>query len=43
MDYQGERDTLNKWAADKSDEDLRTYKIEKNQKTIDGKATGLPV
>lgn len=43
MDFQGERETLKKWAADKSDEDLRAYKKEKNQKTIDGKATGLPV
>ena len=43
MDYQGERDTLQKWAADKSDDDLRAYKIEKNRKTIDGKTTGLPI
>jgi len=43
MEFQGERDTLRKWADDKSPEDLRAYKIEKNQKTIDGKSTGLPV
>lgn len=43
MEYQGERETLKKWAADKSDADLQAYKREKNQKTIDGKTTGLPV
>ncbi len=43
LEYQGDRDTLQKWTADKSDKDLQDYQAEKNQKTIDGKTTGLPV
>ena len=43
MDFAGERDTLQKWADDKSDADLRTYKADRNRVTIDGKPTGLPL
>jgi len=43
MSFEGERDTMQKWVDDKSDAQLRAYKAEKNQQTIDGKPTGLPV
>ncbi|SDE46022.1 pyridoxamine 5'-phosphate oxidase family protein [Ruegeria marina] len=43
MDYRSERDTMQKWVDAKSDEDIRAYWVEKNQKTIDGKPTGVPV
>lgn len=42
MDYAGERDTMQKWVDDKSDDNLRAYWVEKNSTTIDGKPTGLP-
>jgi len=41
MDYAGERDTMQKWVNAKSDQDIRTYWIEKNARTIDGKPTGF--
>ena len=43
MDHAGDRDTLEKWAAAKSDDDLRAYRQEKNTLTIDARPTGLPV
>ncbi|NVO54635.1 pyridoxamine 5'-phosphate oxidase family protein [Rhodobacteraceae bacterium B1Z28] len=43
MDYQSERDTMQKWVDKKSDDDIRAYWGEKNQHTIDGKPTGVPV
>ena len=43
MEYQSERDTMQKWVDGKSNEDIRTFWAEKNQKTIDGKPTGAPV
>lgn len=36
FDYQGPRDTLDKWAATKSPEDLQEYRKLKNRKSIDG-------
>lgn len=42
MDYAGERDTMQKWVDAKSDADLRSYWVEKNTATIDGKPTGVP-
>ena len=41
MDFTGERDTLERWAGNRSEEDLRAYWQEKNTVTIDGKPTGL--
>lgn len=37
MEYQGERDTLNKWATQKGDEKVREYWMEKNAVSLDGK------
>jgi Pyridoxamine 5''-phosphate oxidase. len=36
FDFQGERDTLDRWAAAKTPEQLKTYRETKNQKSIDG-------
>ncbi|TMV07976.1 pyridoxamine 5'-phosphate oxidase family protein [Ruegeria sediminis] len=43
MDYRAERDTMQKWVDGKSDEDIRAYWSDRNQTTIDGKPTGVPV
>ncbi len=43
MSFEGERETMQKWVDDKTDDQLQSYRLEKNQKTIDGKPTGLPV
>lgn len=43
MDFAGERDTLAKWADDKTDADIRTYWSDRNTQTIDGKPTGIPI
>lgn len=43
MDYVSERDTMQKWVDGKSDDQIRTHWVEKNQVTIDGKPTGMPV
>ncbi len=42
MEYQSERDTMQKWVDGKSDDEIRAYWSEKNQKTLDGKPTGVP-
>ena len=42
MGYQSERDTMPKWVANRSDAELRTYWVERNAKTIDGKPTDIP-
>jgi hypothetical protein len=36
FDFKGERDTLDRWAAAKSPEQLETYRATKNQRSIDG-------
>ncbi len=41
MDYAGERDTMQKWIDDRSDDDIRTYWAERNTTTLDGKPTGI--
>lgn len=41
MDYAGERDTMQKWLDGKSDDDIRTYWVERNATTLDGKPTGV--
>ncbi|MCA0928906.1 pyridoxamine 5'-phosphate oxidase family protein [Ruegeria profundi] len=41
MEYQSDRDTMQKWVDSKSDDDIRAYWVEKNQQTIDGKPTRL--
>ncbi len=43
MEFQSDRDTMQKWVDGKSDGDIRAYWVEKNQQTIDGKPTGVPV
>ncbi|UWQ80493.1 pyridoxamine 5'-phosphate oxidase family protein [Leisingera sp. S132] len=43
MEYQSDRDTMQKWVDGKSDDQIRAYWAEKNQSTIDGKPTGVPV
>ena len=42
-DYQGERDLLLNWSDRKGDQGIRDYWKEKNQTSIDGKPTGIPV
>lgn len=37
MEYKGERDTLNKWAASKGDDKVREYWEENNRISLDGK------
>lgn len=41
MDYVDERETLQKWVDGKSDAEIRTYWIERNATTLDGKPTGV--
>jgi pyridoxamine 5'-phosphate oxidase-like protein len=41
MDYRAERETMDKWVAQKSDESLAAYRAEKNAASIDG-LPGLP-
>lgn len=41
MSYEGERDTLQRWAAQKGEEGLKEYRKEKNSKSIDGMPTPL--
>lgn len=41
FDYQGERDGLDRWAADKTDDDFRDYWAKKNTKSLDGLPTGI--
>lgn len=43
MQYQSERDTMQKWVDGKSDAGFRTYWADKNGQTIDGKPTRSPV
>lgn len=43
FDYAGEREVLAHWAEDKGVEGVRDYWAEKNQHTIDGLPTGIPV
>ena len=42
MEYQSDRETMQKWVDGKSDNDIRAYWVEKNQHTIDGKPTQVP-
>lgn len=39
--FEGERDTLRRWAEQHGEEGLQTYWAEKNQYTIDGKKTNI--
>lgn len=41
LDYVGERAHLNDWARKKGDAGIRDYWLEKNQRSIDGRATGI--
>ena len=43
MEFQSDRDTMQKWVNDKSDAQIRDYWLTKNTQTIDGKPTGVPV
>lgn len=40
-EYQGERDTMDKWASSKGEDGLVAYRREKNRLSIDGLPTGL--
>ena len=42
MEFQSERDTMQKWVDGKSDEDLREYWRTRNGVTLDGAPTGIP-
>ncbi|MFC3831882.1 MULTISPECIES: pyridoxamine 5'-phosphate oxidase family protein [Deinococcus] len=42
MDFRGDRDDLNVWAAQQTPEQLDDYRQRKNTRSIDGFATGLP-
>jgi len=35
-DFKGHRDTLDKWVANQGPDDLKAYRVTKNQKSIDG-------
>ena len=39
--YQGDRDTLINWSNNKGEDGIKDYWIDKNQKSIDGKETGI--
>lgn len=41
FDYKGERDGLDRWGADKDDEDYRDYWRKKNVTSLDGLPTGI--
>ena len=41
FDYQGHRDTLEKWAANKGPEGIRRHWEDRNQSTLDGAPTGI--
>ncbi len=43
MDYQAERETLKHWAANKGEDGIRKHWAEKNQMTLDGAPTHLPI
>lgn len=43
MNYEGERETLQRWAAQKGEEGLKHYVAEKNSASIDGMPTPLGV
>ena len=41
FEYQGERETLPRWAEKKGEQGIRDYWREKNQRSIDGLPTGI--
>lgn len=41
MEYKEDRDILDKWVAQKGEEGVKQYWIDKNQESIDGKPTGI--
>jgi len=41
FDYQGERDTMDKWAQAKGPEGIEAYRREKNRTSMDGLPTGM--
>ena len=43
FEYQGERVTLDKWAKKKGRKGIKSYWRKKNQLSLDGKPTGIPV
>ncbi len=42
-DYQGDRDSLNEWAQKKGPEGIEAYQRQKNQVSIDGLPTAMPM
>ena len=43
FDYQGERETMDKWTENKGADGVRDYQEKNNQISMDGLPTGLPV
>ncbi|MBB3110830.1 hypothetical protein FHS18_002897 [Paenibacillus phyllosphaerae] len=43
MSYEGERDTLQRWAGQKDEEQLTAYRLQKNTKSINGMPTPIGV
>lgn len=43
MDYAGERPTMQHWVDQREEDDFRAYWRDRNQETIDGLPTGVPV
>jgi hypothetical protein len=41
FDYKADRDNLTAWASNKGDEAIEAYWKEKNQRSLDGKPTGI--
>lgn len=41
MEYSGDREVLNDWAAKQGEEKLKQYRAQKNKISLDGKPTGL--
>ena len=41
-EFTGERETLNKWTANKDRKGIAEYQQEKNRLSLDNKPTGLP-
>ncbi len=41
FDYAGERDQLREWTLKRGEQGIRDYWVEKNQESLDGKATGI--
>jgi predicted pyridoxine 5'-phosphate oxidase superfamily flavin-nucleotide-binding protein len=43
MSFEGHRPTMDEWSERKGADGIRSYQADKNQRTIDGQPSGLPV